>query len=172
MTLSPPSPPRAPLQAEPADAAVRSLVQLQASLDLQRRKPIVGLRQALVDLGLLDAVTAERLAREDPDLFRSRSSELVMRTLVTDDELQRALARVAGVVEIDLLGFTIERDAFKFVALPQARVLNVMPLGITNEQLVVASCTPTSADLQRQLSNLSGHSVLLVWAPRSAIAHR
>ena len=172
MTLSPPLPTRVPVMTDPVDTPVRSLPQLQASLDLQRRKPIVGLRQALVELGLIDGVTAQRLANEDPDLFRSRSSELVMRTLVTDDELQRALARVAGLVEIDLMDFSLERDAFKLITVPQARSLNVVPLGMTNDQLAVASCTPTSADLQRQLSNLSGHSVLLVWAPRSAIAHR
>jgi len=114
---------------DPVDTPVRSLPQLQASLDLQRRKPIVGLRQALVELGLIDGVTAQRLANEDPDLFRSRSSELVMRTLVTDDELQRALARVAGLVEIDLMDFSLERDAFKLITVPQARSLNVVPLG-------------------------------------------
>ena len=39
-------------------------------------------------------------------------AELVQRLLLTDDELHRALARVAGVVEVEALGFEVERNAF------------------------------------------------------------
>ena len=172
MTLSPPEAPLAGAWRGESESPVRSLLQVQAALEIQRRKPIVGLRQALVALGMLDLDAAQRLASENPDLFRSRSSELVSRTLITEDELQRALAHVAGLVEVDLADFDVEKDAFKLLSVAQARMLNVVPLGIANDQLVIASCTPTSADLQRQLSNLSGHSVLMVWAPRHAIVHR
>jgi type II secretory ATPase GspE/PulE/Tfp pilus assembly ATPase PilB-like protein len=172
MTLSPPAAPLDGAWRGERESPVCSLLQVQAALELQRRKPIVGLRQALVALGMLDLEASHRLFAEDPDLFRSRSSELVARTLISEDELQRALAHVAGLVEVDLAEFDIERDAFKLLPVAQARMLNVIPLGMANDQLVVASCTPTSAEQQRQLSNLSGHSVLMVWAPRHAIAQR
>ena len=172
MTLSPPSPSLVFNETTTAELPVRSLEQMQAALDVQRRKPIVGLRQALVMLDILDADTAQALFAEDPALFRSRSFDLVQRQLISEDELHRALARVAGLIEVDLAEFVVQPQAFNLLNPQQARMLNVVPLGVANDQLVVASCTPTSADLQRQLSHLTGHSILMVWASRRAIAHR
>lgn len=172
MTLPPPIPPRFDHLAFAATEPVRSLPQLQAAQELQRHRPIISLDQALIDLRLIDEPTCRRLMAEDPDLFRSRSPELVMRMLVTEDELHRALARVAGLVEVDVLGFLIERDAFTVITPQQARGLHVVPLGMMDEQFVVASCMPTSEELHRQLCHLTGHKVLLVRASREAIGRR
>ena len=83
---------------------------------MHRRLPIVGLREALLQLRLLDEPVLRQLAAEDPDLLRSRSGELVQRLLLTEDELQRALARVAGLMEIEVLGFDTDPKAFEVPA--------------------------------------------------------
>ena len=116
--------------------------------------------------------TLDEVMAEDPDLLRSRSRELVDRLLLTDDELQRALARVAGVVEVEVLGFEVERDAFTVLPLRAAHGFHVVPLGMANEQFFVASCTPTDDGLHRQLCTQTGHTVRLVWASREAIERR
>ena len=112
------------------------------------------------------------LMAEDPDLLRSRSPELVTRMLLTDDELQRALARVAGVVEVEVLGFEVERKVFDVLPLRVAHGLHVVPLGMAEEHFYVASCTPTNDGLQRELCSQTGHTVRLVWASREAIERR
>ncbi len=156
----------------PQATPVVNLPQLMRAIERQHRLPILNLRQALVVLGILDEDTLRALQREDPDLLRCRSHELVTRLLLTDDELHRALARVAGIVEIEVLGFEIERSAFDLLPLRQVHAHSVVPLGMANEQFYVASCAPTSSELQHALCTLTGHSVALVWASREAIERR
>lgn len=170
MTLAPP-----PVNVSTATlhrTGAHTLPQLLTAQEWQRRLPIIGLRDALLQLRLIDAETLQRLQDEDPDLFRSRSSELVQRQFISDDEWHRALARVAGVVEIEVLGFEGDANAFGILPLRQAQALNVVPLGMLNDQFWVAACTPTSEALRQQLCTLSGHSVTLVWASRDAIGRR
>ncbi len=149
-----------------------NLPQLVQAIEQQHRQPIVNLPQALVSLRILDGDTVQALQQEAPDLLRSRSSELVQRLLLTDDELHRALARVAGVVEVEALGFEVERNAFDILPLRQAHAHTVVPLGMANEQFFVASCTPTSSELQHALCTVTAHTVSLVWSSRDAIERR
>ena len=151
---------------------VNNLPLLMRAMELQHLQPVLGLREALLQLRMLDEPTVLALQAEDPDLLRSRSSELVPRLLLTSDELQRALARVAGLVEIEVLAFELDRHAFDILPLRQAHAHTVVPLGMANEQFFVASCSPTSEDLHHTLCTLTGHSVRLVWASRDAIERR
>jgi type II secretory ATPase GspE/PulE/Tfp pilus assembly ATPase PilB-like protein len=165
-----------PMEQPRPDAAPRgqihSLPQLLKALEWQRKLPILSLGEALLQLNLLNREALEDLLNEDPDLLRSRSSELVQRFLVTEDEWHRALARVAGLVEVEALGFEADPRAFDVLPLRQAHALHVVPLGMANEQFVVASCAPTSDALHQQLCTLTAHSVSLVWASREAIERR
>ena len=151
---------------------VQSLPQLLQAIEFQHRLPIVNLRDALLQLRILDEQTVRELQAEDPDLLRSRSQELVLRLLLTEEELHRALARVAGVVEVEALGFEVERQAFEVLPLRQAHAHTVLPLGTANDQFFVASWSPTSSDLQHTLSTATGHTVALVWGSREAIERR
>jgi type II secretory ATPase GspE/PulE/Tfp pilus assembly ATPase PilB-like protein len=151
---------------------IHSLPQLLQAIEWQRKLPILNLGEALLQLNLLNRDALEELLNEDPDLLRSRSSELVQRFLVTEDEWHRALARVAGLVEVEALGFKADPGVFDLLPLRQAHALHVVPLGMANEQLFVASCAPTSDALHQQLCTLTAHSVSLVWASREAIERR
>ncbi len=91
---------------------------------------------------------------------------------MTEDEWHRALARVAGLVEVEVLGFDVERAAFDTLSLRQASDLQVVPLGIAEERFFVASHTPTSSELQQRLCSMTGHSIVLVWASSEAIERR
>ena len=156
----------------PEHQLVHSLPQLIAAQAAQYRLPVVGLREALLQLRLLDQTTLAALEAEAPVLLRSRSHELVERLLLTDDELHRALARVAGVVEVEVLGFEVERGAFDVLPLRVAHAFHVVPLGMAEDHFYVASCAPTSDSLQHDLCSHTGHSVRLVWASREAIERR
>jgi type II secretory ATPase GspE/PulE/Tfp pilus assembly ATPase PilB-like protein len=80
----------------PSRQVAHNLAQLILAQEAQHRQPIVSLRDALLQLRLLDQPRLNALAMESPDLLRSRSSERVQRLLLTEDELHRALACVAG----------------------------------------------------------------------------
>ncbi|HMN91706.1 MAG TPA: GspE/PulE family protein [Hydrogenophaga sp.] len=168
--MNPSSPTSAPGVLPPG--LIRNLSQLLVAMECLHCLPVISLRQAIVQLRLLDENTVRGLEREDPDLLRSRSDQLVQRLLLSHDELHRALARVAGLVEVDVLGFEIGPDAFRLLPLQQAQAQHVVPLGMANEQLFVASATPTRADLQRDLAYITGHTVTLVWAGADAIERR
>ena len=158
--------------ASPRWGAAANVTGVLQAIEWQYRQPIVSLREALLQLRLLDATTLDALQREDPSLLRSRSTELVQRLLLTDDEWHRALARVAGLVEVEVLGFDVERSAFDILPLHQARDLQVVPLGLAEERFFVASHKPTSSELQQRLCSMTGHSIVLVWASSEAIERR
>ncbi|MDP3886999.1 MAG: ATPase, T2SS/T4P/T4SS family [Hydrogenophaga sp.] len=80
----------------PSRQVAHNLAQLILAQEAQHRQPIVSLRDALLQLRLLDQPRLNALAMESPDLLRSRSSERVQRLLLTEDELHQALACVAG----------------------------------------------------------------------------
>ena len=79
---------------------------------------------------------------------------------------------LAGLVEVDPVRFEVPPEAFQVLHIREARLHAVVPLGEAQDRFFVASCNPTDEDLRRQLCNLTGHSVSLVWASRAAIQLR
>jgi type II secretory ATPase GspE/PulE/Tfp pilus assembly ATPase PilB-like protein len=161
-----------PLPVHGSTAAARTLPEVLLALERLRHLPILGLRQAIEQLGLLDAAVLDALVAEDPDLLRSHNAELVTRVLLTPDELGRVLARAVGLPEVDVVRFEVAPDAFAKLPLSAARSHAVVPLGMAQELFFVASGTPTNEDLHRQLCSLTGHSVAMVWASDEAIRTR
>ena len=151
---------------------VQSLAQLLAVRELQRHQPVINLRQALEQMGYVDAKMLDRLQAEDPDLLRSKSFELVRRMLLTPDDLDHALARMAGIPEVDTVRFAVSPEAFQALRVREARLNGVVPLGMAEDRFFVASCTPTDEDVRRHLCELTGRSVTLVWASRASIQAR
>ncbi len=163
----------APRQAPLAHLSpARELGALEDVARTLRSQPILDLGHAFAALGCLAPAQVDLLRSEDSALLRSRSHELVDRGLVTDEQWHHAMALVAGVVAVELAGFDASPTAFAELPLAQAKDLEVVPLGMANEQFVVAAWNPTSVDLRRRLVSLTGHTVWLVWANRKEIAHR
>ena len=156
----------------PHNGIPHTLPQLMRAIERRHRAPVLSLADALRLLGLLDEKTLEELAAEDPQLLRSRSVELVHRVLLTEEDWHRALAKVAGLVEIDALAFELDKEALDILPLRIAHAHVVVPLGMANEQFFVASWAPASETLYHELCSLTGHSVGLVWASRESIERR
>ncbi|MEW6466429.1 MAG: GspE/PulE family protein [Pseudomonadota bacterium] len=157
--------------AGPALAA--SLPQLLEQCDALRRRPLLSLREAIRSLGLLSDAQLDALEREDPALLRSRSSELVTtRVMFTQEELDHALARVAGVPEVDVVRFDVPAEAFRVLPVREALQYGVVPLGEAQDQFFVATSAPTDEDLRRKIAYRTGRNITLVWAAADAIATR
>lgn len=144
---------------------------MQAMHDLKSTS-VVSLATALAQLGLLAPHDLEALAQEDPDLLRSRSRALVRRLLVTSEGLHHALARAAGLVEVDAACFELPADALDWLPLRTLRAHGMLVLGEGHESLVLATWNPAREDLHRELCALTGRGVTLVWADRDAIEAR
>lgn len=153
--------------------AARNLPELQQALQSLRRAPIVDLRQALQQLQVMDQAAIAALEQEDPQLFHSRSRTLVERVLISEFDWHRAMARVAGLPEIDALTFETDPKALEVLSLDQARQYGVLPLGMIDELFFVAASKPTSDELQHQLQVATGgRSMPMVWAAADAIDRR
>ncbi|TNF61832.1 MAG: hypothetical protein EP306_05450 [Burkholderiales bacterium] len=152
---------------------VRDLLELKQALMDRRGQPVLDLHQALLEMGLMDEDALRALEDEDPQLLHSRSRKLVERLLVSDQDWHRAMARVAGLVEVDALNFEMERHALEIMPLPLARQYGVLPLGMVDELFFVACAKPTSEDLHHQLQTaMGGRSMPMVWASEDAISRR
>ena len=144
---------------------------LKATQDL-KLEPIITLATALEQLGVLHPREIDMLTDEDPQLLRSRSHELVDRLLMTPEDLQHALARTAGIVEVDAASFMLPEQAFDVQLLRKMRAHDLLFLGEADETLYIATWYPTDENMHRRLRTLTGRSVRMVWADRDAIAAR
>jgi hypothetical protein len=79
---------------------------------------------------------------------------------------------MAGIAEVDTVRFAVSPEALQALRVREARLNDVMPLGMAEDRFFVASCTPTDEDLRRHLCDLTGRSVSLVWASRASIQAR
>ncbi|WP_186510744.1 GspE/PulE family protein [Caenimonas sedimenti] len=80
-----------------------TLETLLEALQAKRRIPVMSLAEALQELHLMDRATIVGLQGENPKLLGMRCRELVVRGLLTREQLGRALARMTGLADIDTI---------------------------------------------------------------------
>lgn len=152
---------------------LRSLDAVTLAIQARASRPLLTLAQSLLQLGLVSLSRLRQLELEDPHLLRDRCGELVRRGEVRSEDLFHALALVAGVIEVDVKAFEVQDSEHgRYLPLASCRDLKVVPLGLANETLFVASFHPTSEVLHRSLCQMTGHSVSLLWASRQEIESR
>ncbi len=149
-----------------------NLEELARAVGQLHGESVLTLRQALAHLNLMDEETLDALHLERPELLRNRASELVNRLLVSGDELNHALARMAGLPDVDAEKFEVTPEAFEVIPPSMAHSHEVLPLGRVGSHFYAASPSPTNEGLQSYLRFITGHTVHLVWAAREAIDAR
>lgn len=149
-----------------------NLADMQRVKDALRCEPILSLAASLQQLGLIDGETLQELKDEDADLLRSKSEELVKRQLTTLEGLHHALARTAGIVEIDAAKFQLPAGLPEAIPLRTLRAQDLLVLGEIDGLMVVASWCPTSDEVHSHLCALTGRNIMMVWADRDSIAKR
>ena len=164
--------PTVPIELVQPQKRPTTLTQLLQATDALKFKPVIPLTVAIQQLDLLCPRDLNALLREDPQLLRSKSMELVARGLMTAQNLHRALARTAGIVEVDVAAFDIAPKTFNILPVHILRKHELLLLGEMKEALVIASWCPTSEDLHSHLFMLTSRNVRVVWGERDAIAAR
>ena len=149
-----------------------SLVQILHAIEALKTRPVITLALAIEQLGIMNHREIEVIRRQNPELLRNRSADLVQNLSITAEDLNHALARTAGIVEVDAAKFALPAHGCNALPLRVLRAQDLLFLGEANGCLFVASWCPLNDELHAQLCALTGRSVRMVWAGRDAIALR
>ena len=149
-----------------------SLTQMLQAIEAVKNQPVITLAMAIEQLGIMNHREIEVIRRQTPELLRNRSADLVQKLLITVEDLNHALARTAGTVEVDAAKFALPAHGCEALPLRVLRARDLLFLGEANGCLFVASWCPLNDELHAQLCALTGRSVRMVWAGRDAIAQR
>jgi type II secretory ATPase GspE/PulE/Tfp pilus assembly ATPase PilB-like protein len=119
-------------------------VQLLEAIDQQARMPVVRIGEALVALNLITATQLEQALKQQKSERSIPLGELLVRAgHVSRQDLQHALARKMGYPVVDAHAFPVEPEAVRVLPYALAKRLQVMPLLLRGQQLVVAMADPS-----------------------------
>ncbi len=119
--------------------------QLLAAIEQQARMPMVRIGEALQALGYVtEQQLQQALTQQKTDRGVPLGELLVREGRVSREDLQTALARKMGYPVVDVDAFPVTPEAVQRVPLGIARKLNVLPLLMRGDRLVVALEDPSA----------------------------
>jgi type II secretory ATPase GspE/PulE/Tfp pilus assembly ATPase PilB-like protein len=121
--------------------------QLHAAIESQSRMPMVRIGEALIALGYItESQLAAALTNQGKDRKVPLGELLVREGLITRANLQTALARKMGYPQVDLQAFPIDLEALRKLPVAAAIRLEMLPLGLMNGKVIVATEDPSRRD--------------------------
>ncbi|MCK9687821.1 type II/IV secretion system protein [Scleromatobacter humisilvae] len=140
-----------PKPQRPGDALrsdhVKTPEQLHAAIEAQSRMPMVRIGEALIALGYItEGQLAAALTNQGKDRKVPLGELLVNEGLITRSNLQTALARKMGYPQVDVLAFPIDIEALRKLPVAAAQRLEMLPLGLMNGKVIVATEDPSRRD--------------------------
>ncbi len=157
------------LRPEPPCTSLHALAQ---QLQAARHAPMRSMAQSLLDLGLLTSETLARFAPDPRHLRHEDERALINAGMLTEQALEHARAYMFNLPEVDAETFDVDAEAFARIPLEAAVSHHVLPLGLIDGVLYVATSTPLRRELEIELGVIADGSLSLVWSPRSAILKR
>ena len=138
-------------QQRPGDVLLNDHVttpeQLHAAIEAQSRMPMVRIGEALIALGYItESQLADALTHQGKDRKVPLGELLVRQGLITRANLQTALARKMGYPQVNVQTFPIDIEALRKLPLAAALRLEMLPLGLMNGKVVVATEDPSRRD--------------------------
>jgi type II secretory ATPase GspE/PulE/Tfp pilus assembly ATPase PilB-like protein len=129
-----------------------SASQLLHALDEQSKMPMVKIGEALTALGLISDDQLKLALEQQKQERTVPLGELLVKTgMITRKDLNSALARKMGYPVIDVASFPVEPAALKKVPFKLAHRLNVLPLLLRENTLVLAAEDPSQRKLVDEL---------------------
>ncbi|MEO5689693.1 MAG: ATPase, T2SS/T4P/T4SS family [Burkholderiaceae bacterium] len=121
--------------------------QLHAAIEAQSRMPMVRIGEALIALGYItEHQLADALTNQGKDRKVPLGELLVRENLITRVNLQTALARKMGYPQVDVQAFPIDLEALRKLPEAAAMRLEMLPLGMMNGKVIVATEDPSRRD--------------------------
>jgi len=126
---------------------VTTIEALHAAIEAQGRMPMVRIGEALIALGYItESQLADALANQGKDRKVPLGELLVREGLITRANLQTALARKMGYPQVDVQAFPIDVEALRKLPVAAAVRLEMLPLGLLNGKVIVATEDPSRRD--------------------------
>ena len=126
---------------------VKTPEQLHAAIEAQSRMPMVRIGEALIALGYItEGQLAAALTNQGKDRKVPLGELLVNEGLITRANLQTALARKMGYPQVDVQAFPIDIEALRKLPVAAALRLEMLPLGLMNGKVIVATEDPSRRD--------------------------
>ena len=145
--------------------------QLLAAIEQQARMPMVRIGEALLALGFVtDAQLAAALEQQKKDRSVPLGELLVREGTVSREDLQTALARKMGYPIVDVEAFPVAPEAVQRLPLGTARKLNVLPLLMRGERLVVALEDPSAARVIEEVEFVAQIKIVTTLARSGVLA--
>ena len=120
---------------------------LHAAIEAQSRMPMVRIGEALIALGYItETQLADALTNQGKDRKVPLGELLVREGMITRANLQTALARKMGYPQVDLQAFPIDLEALRKLPVAAAMRLEMLPLGLMNGKVIVATEDPSRRD--------------------------
>ena len=145
--------------------------QLLAAIEQQARMPMVRIGEALLALGFVtDAQLMAALEQQKKDRSVPLGELLVREGTVSREDLQTALARKMGYPIVDVEAFPVASEAVQRLPLGIARKLNVLPLLMRGERLVVALEDPSAARVIEEVEFVAQVKIVTTLARSGTLA--
>ena len=135
-------------------------------------KPV---EEILMHYGLLDERALrviQRMQKRSEYQGRSISQVIIDNGIVRNDELTRALCVQAGIFMVDILNIFIPFKVLRIIPNSKAREMQIMPVGIHHDTLLLAVADPFQFKDHQSLAALTGLKIVPVLAPRHEIINR
>ncbi len=146
---------------------------LHAAIEAQSRMPMVRIGEALIALGYItESQLAEALANQGKDRKVPLGELLVREGLITRANLQTALARKMGYPQVDVMAFPIDVEALKKLPVAAALRLEMLPLGMLNGKVIVATEDPSRRDRIDEAEFLTQSKVVPVLPSANGLAEQ
>ncbi|MDP2183199.1 MAG: ATPase, T2SS/T4P/T4SS family [Actinomycetota bacterium] len=129
------------------------------------------LGELLVSSGLL---SDEELAKvlEDQNKFGGKLGEILVNQLIlSEEQIAGALAKQKGLEHVNLTSITIDRGAASLVSERIARLREVIPISVTDDELVLAMSDPLDIETIDDVEVRTGRRVTPVVSSRSQIIY-
>ena len=146
--------------------------ELAEHLAAARRAPLRTMANALLELGLVTPETLRRYAPDAQHLRHEDERALIAAGMLTELALEHARSYMFHLPEVDADNFELDETAFERLPLEAAVSHHVLPLGLLDGVLYVASSTPLKRELEIELGVIANCGLSLVWAPRASIVKR
>lgn len=141
--------------------------QLAEALRNQVRMPVLPIGQALINLGLVTRDQLDRALESHSDA--PLGERLVESGVISQADLQTAIAHKMGYPLVDLTRFPIDPGAARKLPLKTAVAHRALPILIDGTRLVVAVDKPARVPALQSLFALKGHQIVPVLASKGQI---
>lgn len=156
----------------PLPRLASNMSELALMLDEARGKPMVTAARALLELELIEETTFLELQSDKSGKLRAYIDEHLAKTPGFKLQLEHVRAHMVKTPEVDAETFDVQAQALGKLNWKVANQQSVLPLGLINGTLYLASSEPMSRELEDRLNMIVGSHLVLVWASAGQIQAR